>query len=929
MLNSSRRERWIVPLALLGFTIFFYWKVIFTNRVMFPWDIAGFFYPTLNFIHEELRHFRLPFWNAYVMSGFPIIGDPEAQIFYPPNWLMLLVQPFESLSYKTVEIQLIFHFLLAGVFMYYLARSYVHSATAALISAVLFEFCGAMVAHTQHLASIETMAWYPLIFLLARRGLLENRFPLTVAAGALFGIQVLAGHAQHSVYLGLLLLLYFAYEACCGPLRKQLWPCWIYSLAVIAGIGAALSMVQLIPSMELGSLSVRKYITYFDVVQGNEPRYLITLFLPNYFGGLNGVPKWYPYDISFNYVFLTVPGCLLACLGLVETVRRRNFFWLVLVVLCIELSFGTNGRLGPLIYHVPLLNLFRNIPTFFDLANFALCLMAGIGAEALFSMKLSPRWKQHLPAGLASLLFATTICGLVFGWWKFHGWFAMLAVLALSSIVVAGLLRNRFSVPFSKFALLGLIVAQLVHYNMNQFFNASIDNPRHFTNRNEMLGRKDLLQRLREDRAADFRVAAIAEHMLSANGWNVWRVPGIHGWNPVLLRRYDSYLRGLFQTGEYATPYGGPDHNLNSPMLDLLGAKYLIMGDTDIEKQLSLPHSAKFTRRFKDVERWNTYENRDYLSRSWFYSRAYVVPDEETALALMSSSWFDARKTLLFENNQVPASYGALIEPLPTIEINPKDASSISTGTVMADPYCAKPLPMVGGWGEGENDRLQFSIASLEQQGRYLLSVEYTASSNPAPVLEVQIHSGDRTQQSEPRTLPRTAEWGCRKARHTELGTFNLAPGENRLFINASIRAQIHLYSLRLVRLPEAQSDTGTFSFANFQSSAHRISFDSTQDRDGFVLLNEIFYPGWEAQVDGQSTPILQADGIFRVLAARAGSHHIEMTFKPRYFALGAAVSVITLISLLAYFAVGAKAANSRNAEQSGSQQGMQSAIGK
>src|SRR3970282_2184150 len=113
-----------VPALLAAWTILFYWKVLFTNRRMFPWDAADFFFPYFSFVHEELRHLRLPLWDPYVMSGYPIVGDLEAQIFYPLNWLFVLLYPFYPLTFKAVEIQLVAHFFLAGLFMYFLAREF-------------------------------------------------------------------------------------------------------------------------------------------------------------------------------------------------------------------------------------------------------------------------------------------------------------------------------------------------------------------------------------------------------------------------------------------------------------------------------------------------------------------------------------------------------------------------------------------------------------------------------------------------------------------------------------------------------------------------------------------------------------------------------------------------------------------------------------
>ena len=109
-------------------------------------------------------------------------------------------------------------------------------------------------------------------------------------------------------------------------------------------------MVQLLPTAELSPLSIRTQVSHWDVTQGNHPSYLWTLFLPNYFGGINGVPYLRPVDPTFYYVFLTVPGCLLALVGLIEMARRKNFFWLGLILLCSILAMGKTW----VSYRVPL-----------------------------------------------------------------------------------------------------------------------------------------------------------------------------------------------------------------------------------------------------------------------------------------------------------------------------------------------------------------------------------------------------------------------------------------------------------------------------------------------------------------------------------------------------------------------------------------------
>lgn len=896
---SGEESGWSVVAFLAVFVIFFYWEILFTNRRMFPWDAADFFYPYLSFVHEELRHFRLPLWDPYVMSGYPIIGDMEAQIFYPITWLMVLLHPFSPLPYRVVEIQIIFHFFLAGLVMYWLAREFVQSKAAALTAALLFMCGGAAVAHAQHLASGNSMAWYAAVFLLARRALLENRVWYAVSAGMIFGVQTLAGHWQHAVYLGLFLGLFFAYEACCGPLRKRLWPRWILLLAVIGAVGAGLAMVQVIPSWELGNLSVRSYLTHWDVTQGNEPQFLWTLFLPNYFGGLNGVPKWYPYDLSFNYVFLTVPGFLLALAGLAGRIRRGDFFWLVTLLLFIELSLGRNGHLAPVLAHTPLLNLFRNAHTFFDLANFELCLLAAVGMETLFTGNVSRFLRQWVMRSLAGLLAGGVGLGLALGLGeKMDGWYHLLAVLAVFAVIAGAMWRGWLSVARAQWAAALLIVLQLIHYNMNQQFNSAIEDPGNYLAHDVAVHHRGVLGFLRSDPGKDFRVAAVAESPWSGNGWNVWRIPGVFGWNPITLRRYDHYIRGFTHTGSFTLPYGGPDHNLNSGMLDLLGAKYVMVVDAAL-KEGPLQESHKFEPVFDENNWWQVYRNREYVSKAWFYPQAYVVADENQAMAILGSNWFEARRTLLFEKGDIAGNDLPKTTELSSFTLGPDDVSGASNGLALTDPDCASGERMFGKWG-AEGNWIRYEIAGPAEPGRYLLLMRYTAAMPEYATLQAEVGSGERQQVGDPVVLPHTYEWPCHKTRPAELGIFELGPGQNQITVRSLRSTPVNLYSLWLVRLPSFPPPAAApFSFGDFEYSANRIALRASLSEDGFVLLNEIHYPGWEATINGRPAEILRADGIFRALWVPAGEHRIAMRFRPRYLGWGAAISLFTVIGYL------------------------------
>ncbi|HEY9488795.1 MAG TPA: YfhO family protein [Chryseosolibacter sp.] len=79
--------------------------------------------------------------------------------------------------------------------------------------------------------------------------------------------------------------------------------------------------------------------------------------------------------------------------------------------------------------------------------------------------------------------------------------------------------------------------------------------------------------------------------------------------------------------------------------------------------------------------------------------------------------------------------------------------------------------------------------------------------------------------------------------------------------------------------------------------------YESQSSANGLAVFSEIFYPGWEAYIDGKETSVLRADYILRALEIPEGKHTIEFYFRPKPYVVGnkitTASSWLVLILLL------------------------------
>ncbi len=99
----------------------------------------------------------------------------------------------------------------------------------------------------------------------------------------------------------------------------------------------------------------------------------------------------------------------------------------------------------------------------------------------------------------------------------------------------------------------------------------------------------------------------------------------------------------------------------------------------------------------------------------------------------------------------------------------------------------------------------------------------------------------------------------------------------------------------------EPQPDlTAVVNITNY--SPQKVTISTQADQPQLLLLNDTYYPGWRATIDGQTTQILRANHAFRAVSVPAGDHLVIFKYDPLSVKLGIGLSILGLILTLIFF---------------------------
>jgi hypothetical protein len=850
---KMRRTDAAALLVLAGLTLIFFWKIALTNRVLAGLDVFAYFYPYRDFASAALRSGQLPLWDPYLFMGAPFLANSQAAVLYPLHWPLLWLSVPKQIAWSIV-----LHLWLAGAGTYLFARRAIGlRSLAALVAATVCALGGFLGAQVEHVNQLNASAWLPWLLLCldaARRKQGRRRWLALLGGGAVVALTLLAGHTQ-AAYIVLVGAGVYAGLAGLQHLKKPEWRQGLRTVAllvVMGSMGVALALGQLLPTWELSRLSVRSEgLPYQEAASFSlKPGLIVKAFLP---------PLLWDPPLSEYVAYVGLIGLALAAGGAWAAWRRRRpgGAMLVLALLGVFLAFGAYNPVYYVLYRlIPGFELFRAPARWLLLYNFGAAVLAGIGLEAL------PR----LRVGQYAITF-----------------------LLVVELFIAGrrLAYNRPTAPPAFDSLRTAPVHLLADAESEPFRFLSLSDilydPGDLGDFQAMYG-----PYLSEQAIYELIVATKMKEVLAYNLPLRYRLFSVDGYDGGLLP-IDRYvtLERLFLAEEDIWPDGRLRQQLRAippnRLLSLLNVKYVI------------------TDKMQDVWIDDVFYDLEHTTPLGQVTLTDLPDFEATHLGVVSylTGTADLADGTPVARVSITSTTGTVVTATLRAGVDTTE------GLYGAEPVAHRQATVGHPWREQEQGSDYVTVLDLGQPLRpahievcSLLFGEHfqlrglslidqrtgtsrTVSVDPAYRL---VHSGDVKIYQNLKALPRAF------VVHQKHG---VADDEEAL---AVMREPSFDPAVTVLVAGETGGESvpreGDSTVEIVSYEPERVRVQVSVNHDGWLVLTDAFYPGWFAQVDGQSTPMERADLYFRAVALEPGEHTVVFRYRPAGLYVGLALGL-------------------------------------
>jgi hypothetical protein len=196
-----------------------------------------------------------------------------------------------------------------------------------------------------------------------------------------------------------------------------------------------------------------------------------------------------------------------------------------------------------------------------------------------------------------------------------------------------------------------------------------------------------------------------------------------------------------------------------------------------------------------------------------------------------------------------------------------------------------RPFRNLQATGEWSGDGF-LRVANVE----YVIVPGYLPPNTPL----VQVHEGSQVIYRNPLALPRVSL-------ATEV---QVAPAEGHLdsLLSAGYDPA---GKVLLEKAPDLALGPAGGSVRITRYGLNSVTMEADSPGPAVLRFADLYFPGWEAQIDGQPVEVLRSDFAFRAVVLPGGHHQVEWRYESRALGQGMIVSVGGLVVVLGLLALG------------------------
>ncbi len=903
--------------------IAFFSPVLFSDRLLAPGD--GLIYYLPNFYAGRTL------WEPLLYSGAPAAADSQTMTWYP---LSLLFSVFDAWNWFVVAA-----YVLAGCFTSGYVYLCTRSGIAGLVGGLTYSMSGPIMAHLGHTSIIHSAVWPPLLLWALEKIRLRFDLRWIVVGSVAIGCGILAGHPQIFVYflgVSFLYVLLLGWNAASGR-----WRYYGASVGLLL-LGLGLAAILLLPAAQLASLSLRSQMSFEEFVSYSlSPRQSLELLFPYLWGGARGsfygVYYWGEWNLAELTGYIGLLPLFLAAICL-YTRWRNTFivFWAGVGVLSFLLTLGSHTPLAYLMYHFPIYNKFRCPARHFFEFALALSILAGYGAAILEKREASRRLIATVIGSVVCfmliLVTATSLFSHVFGFSTKVGigsphFFSLRSpavVVPFGIVISSGAALYWWSKQVdSALRRAVLLLALIIDLgSFGWFYEWQFAAPEiRLLSPPVMAERYGENLRLASQRELPVRGGTSTWEELPVNLSRLWRVSSASGYGPLLLSRV-SQLLSMGADGRLA------DVSLaqTNRSLDILAVRYLLL-----PRQKALPTSLPDS----SVQEWAPED------------LSVALGGEKCGGPLPATKEFDlphpVEATAIGVVSALACSVDILSgEEILQIELQ-DERGGVQTQTLRAGKDTAEwayDCPDVFPKMQHTQAAIFDSFFARRANGASCDGHQYVAV---LPLKEAARISKIHLRWSGHRGVIRVNKISLFDEHSHQ--TYALSPlaslladqtrwshvediEETSIYENLRARPRAWLVSevvtatpdqvlqaFHTSRLPDGRefdpsnialveepvqfhapplSQKATAQVVHISNTS--VEVQTSSDSPAFLVLSDIYYPGWQATIDGTPTHLFQTNYVLRGVIIPAGGHVVKFDFRPTPFYAGFAISALSVM---------------------------------